>query len=145
MRLGGVVLVGEAPGVGGEQLFLRGQVLTPAISRRHLCARNGLAGECAAALERGRETGREERGRGWQHRHGTFVSNLGCGMATAGTARPWAAAAMGAWLRPPGGARERVECEGSGAEVKGVGRARVRGAPFKADFRCVVDVVLGGV
>ena len=137
--------MGEAPGVGGEQLYLRGQVLTPASSSRHLCARKGRAGECAAALENGRETGREERGRGWQHSHRTFVSNLGCGMVTAGTVRPWAAAAMGARLRPPGGARERVECEGSGAEVNGVGRARVQGFPFKADLRCVVDVVQGGV
>ena len=61
-------------------------------------------------------------GGGEQHGHEAVVSNLGRGVDTAGTARPWAAAAMGARLRPLGGARERVECEGVRAE----GRVGVR-------------------
>ena len=117
------------PGVGwfvcGERHGLLGHGVDGEL-RRRICAGKRTCGECAVAVMHGRELGREKRGREWQHGHDTAVFYLGCGVARTCMARPWAAAAKGARLSPPGGARERVEWGRCGGEVCGELRARVR-------------------
>ena len=118
---GEVVLAGDAPSVGDDQLLLlRGRAPTPATSWRGVCARaEGKKGRMSTVIMGMRVRAREVRGK---QQHGTAVSvpTSGC------RARARAAASSRQRLRPPGGARERVVSErDSGAVWRCEVRARV--------------------
>ena len=108
-RARGVVLAGDASGVGGEQLLLRGRVLTPASSLRRswAWAREEIeVRECGELGQQDRETrGREERAAAWLR----VIVYLGT--AELGSTAP-SSSCSAVVLRPPGGARESVEWSG---------------------------------
>ena len=104
--LGGLALAGEASGVGGEQLLLRGRVRTPvSFLRRSWVRIKGKKGRVSAVFNGEGSAAREERKRE-QHGVAVVVSYLGHGRAWRRTRA--AAAALPSWrCRRDGGEQGR--------------------------------------